>query len=225
MTTPEAQEAAAKQRIIKHMNADHHDSIRRYVEAYASKTIVQSRNAQMTDIDLGQMKFSCGNQQAVVAFDPPMKSLREARERLVQMDKDTLQALGRSDISIQEYIPPTAKLGHLLNFTQCLLAYLLLPRPANFRPGSLLYDTVLFRYPPFANFNAQFGWIVFAVMLPIHLFETHLMVKKLTRHGRGLADGVWWKWVGSTFVEGVTAFWRLDGLIEEKRREKDAKKH
>lgn len=30
MTTPEAQDAAAKQRIIKHMNADHHDSVRDY---------------------------------------------------------------------------------------------------------------------------------------------------------------------------------------------------
>lgn len=28
MTAPEAADAAAKQRIIKHMNADHHDSVR-----------------------------------------------------------------------------------------------------------------------------------------------------------------------------------------------------
>jgi len=28
MTSPEAADAAAKQRIIKHMNADHHDSVR-----------------------------------------------------------------------------------------------------------------------------------------------------------------------------------------------------
>lgn len=28
MATPEAQEVAAKQRIINHMNADHHDSVR-----------------------------------------------------------------------------------------------------------------------------------------------------------------------------------------------------
>lgn len=31
MATPEAQDAAAKQRIIKHMNADHHDSVRYFV--------------------------------------------------------------------------------------------------------------------------------------------------------------------------------------------------
>lgn len=187
--------------------------------------MLQSRNTQMTDINLEQMKFSCGNQQVVVAFNPPLKSLREARERLVQMDKDTLQALGRSDISISEYISPATKLGHLLNFTQCVLAFLLLPRPANFRPGSLLYDNVLFRVPPFANFNAHFGWIVFLIMLPIHLFEAYSMAKKLGRHGLSLADRVWWIWVGSAFIEGMPSFWRLDGLIGEKRREKDAKKH
>ena len=179
----------------------------------------------MTDIDLSQMKFSCGGQQAVITFDPPMKSLREARERLVQMDKDSLQVLGRSDISITTFIPPTAKIGHLFNFTQCLLAYILLPRPANFRPGSLLYDGLLFRVPSFASFVAQIGWIVFVIMLPIHLFETGVMFKKLLKHGCSPADGVWWKWMATCLVEGVTAFWRLDGLIEGKRREKEAKKH
>ncbi|KAF1852163.1 integral membrane protein-like protein [Cucurbitaria berberidis CBS 394.84] len=225
MAAPEAQEAAAKQRIIKHMNADHHDSIRRYVEAYASKSTFQSRDAQMTDIDLGEMKFSCGGQQVVVTFDPPMTALREARERLVQMDKDSLQALGRSDISVTTFIPATAKPGHLYNFTQCVLAYLLLPRPANFRPGSLLYESLLYKVPSIAAFIAQIAWIVFAIMLPLHIGETVLMARKLAKHGCSPADGVWWKWMGTCFVEGITSFWRLDGLIEGKRREKEAKKH
>ncbi|KAF1939175.1 integral membrane protein-like protein [Clathrospora elynae] len=225
MTTPEEQDAAAKQRIIKHMNADHHDSIRRYMEAYNQKSLFQSRDAQMTDIDLKQMKFSCCGQEAVVAFDPPMKSLREARERVVQMDKDALQILGRSNISITTYIPPYTRPGHLWNFTQCSLAFLLLPRPANFQPGSLLYDTVLFRVPGFVNLVAQIGWIVFAIMLPIHVAETGIMARKLARHGCTFLDGVWWKWMGSCFVEGITSFWRLDGLIEEKKRENEAKKH
>ena len=185
-----------------------------------------SRNAQMTDITLTEMRFSCdGGQQPIITFDPPMKSLREARERLVQMDKDALQVLGRSDISITSYIPPYVKLGHLWNFTQCLVAYTLLPRPANFKPGSLLYETVLFRVPAFAEFVARISWIVFAIMLPIHLIETGIMSRNLAKHGSTFLDAVWWKWMGSCFVEGVTSFWRLDGLIEEKKREKEAKKH
>lgn len=179
----------------------------------------------MINIYLDHMIFLIGSHQIVIPFDPPMKSFREARERLVEMDKDALHVLGRSDISITSFIPPTVKIGHLFNFTQCLLAYMLLPRPANFRPGSLLYDGLLYRVPSFAAFVAQISWIVFAIMLPIHIFEASLMVRKLQRHGCSPVDGVWWKWVATCFVEGFTAFWRLDGLIEGKKQEKEAKKH
>ncbi|KAJ4358984.1 hypothetical protein N0V95_002600 [Ascochyta clinopodiicola] len=207
------------------MNADHHDSIRRYVEAYASKTPWQSHSAQMTDIDLTSMSFSCGGQTSTIAIDPPMTSLREARERVVQMDKDALRILGRSDITVSRYIPPYVHLGHLFNFSQCLLVYLLLPRGANFRPGSLLYDNLLFMAPAFARFVLQVRWIVLPIMLAIHVYETTIMATKVRRHGLSPADAVWWLWVGSSFVEGITSFWRLDGLIAEKQREKDAKKH
>jgi hypothetical protein len=179
----------------------------------------------MTDISLGEMKFSCSGQTTTVPFDPPMKSLREARERLVQMDKDTLRILDRSDITVSRYIPPYANLAHLFNFSQCLLVSLLLPRGANFRPGSLLYDNILFMVPAFASFVLQVRWFVLPIMLAIHLFETTLMAKKLKRHGLSPVDSIWWAWMGSSFVEGITSFWRLDGLIAEKQQEKDAKKH
>jgi hypothetical protein len=179
----------------------------------------------MTDITLNEMKFSCGGQSSTITFDPPMKSLCEARERLVQMDKDTLQILDRSDITVTRYIPPYVNPGHLFNFTQCLLVYLLLPRGANFRPGSWVYDNLLTMVPAFARFVLQVRWIVLPIMLAIHITEAVIMAKKVKRHGLSSADAVWWLWMGSSFVEGVTSFWRLDGLIAEKQREKDAKKH
>ncbi len=185
----------------------------------------QSRSAQMVDIDLNRMVLTCGGQRDVIAFDPPMKTMREARERLVQMDKDALQTLGRSDIPITKFIPAYTHPAHLWNFTQCVLAMLLLPRPANWQPGSLLYSTVLYHVPGFASFVARIGWIVFAVMLPIHAVEAIIMAKKLATHGCTFMDAVWWKWVGTCFVEGFTSFFRLNALLEEKKREKDAKKH
>lgn len=181
----------------------------------------------MTDISLTEMKFSCHGQQHTIAFDPPMKSLREARERVVQLDKEALQILGRSDISIDKYIPPTVKLGHLFNFTQCILSYTLLPFASNWQPGSLIYDSFLYRLPAFANFLVAVGWyIVVVIMIPIHSVEAGIMARRLKiKHGLTPLDAVWWQWVGSTFVEGVTAMWRLDGLVEQKKREKEAKKH
>jgi hypothetical protein len=181
----------------------------------------------MTDISLNEMQFTCNGQQHTIAFDPPMKSLREARERVVQLDKDALQILDRSDITIDRYIPPTVKLGHLWNFSQCFFSYLFLPHPSIWQPGSLLYDSLLYRVPAFASLIAVVGWwIVVGIMIPIHTFEAGLMGKRLRKkHGSTPLDWVWWAWTGSCFVEGVTSKWRLDGLVKEKRREKDAKKH
>ncbi|KAF2829838.1 hypothetical protein CC86DRAFT_367760 [Ophiobolus disseminans] len=227
MATPDAQEDAARQRIIKHMNADHLDSVRRYLEAYAKKSILQTRSAQMTDISLNEMKFSCNGQQHVIAFDPPMKSLREARERVVELDKDALQILGRSDVSVDKYIPPYVKFGHYWNFTQCVLAYVLLPYPFVWQHGSVLYDSFLYRFPSFANLIASVGWyVVVFIMLPLHFVEAGFMARRLRiKHGLIPLDGVWWLWVSSCFIEGVTAKWRLDGLVEQKKKEKEAKKH
>lgn len=187
----------------------------------------QTRNAQMTDISLNEMKFMCKGEQHSITFDPPMKSLREVRERVVQLDKEALQVLGRSDIAVDKYIPPTAHLGHLLNFSQCLFSYLFLPHPSIWQPGSLMYNNILYRVPTFANFVAQFGWwIVIGIMIPIHTIEARYIARRLrTKHGLTQLDLVWWAWTASCFVEGITSIWRLDSLVEEKRKEKDAKKH
>ncbi|KAF2005313.1 integral membrane protein-like protein [Amniculicola lignicola CBS 123094] len=225
MATPEAQEAAAKERIIKHMNADHQDSVRRYFEHAQGVSAIRARNARMTDISLTEMKFSTGSTETSMAFDPPMKSLREARERLVQLDKDTLVSLSRSDIAVTKYIPPYVHPAHLFNFSSCLLTYIVYSRPAHFRPGSLFFDNLFYKFPGFANFSLTIQPWLMTIMLAIHIYESSLMIRKLGKHGLTAYDGVWWGWLASCFVEGVTSFKRLDGLIAEKKKEKEAKKH
>lgn len=244
MATSEAQDNAAKQRIVNHMNADHTDSvrmhlvftspilevdsrkkIRRYLEAFSRKSVYQTRNARMTDVTLNDMKFECGGQQITIAFDPPLKSYRETRERVVQLDKDALRILQRSDIAITKYIPPWVRLGHLFNFTQCVVVWVLYSRAAHFKPGSLPYDLVLYRVPRFANFSLTIQPLLMVIMLVIHLFEVGLMIRKLGRHGLTLFDGMLWAWSASAFIEGFTSFWRLNTFIAAKKQEKEAKKH
>jgi hypothetical protein len=181
----------------------------------------------MTDITLDDMKIDCGGQQYVIPFDPPMKSLREARDRVVQLDKDALQALYRSEVSIAntKYVPPYANPFHLFNFTQCFLVYFAFSRAANFQPGSLLYDNLLSSFPGFASFNLAIQPFLFPLMVGIHALETGIMITMLDRHGLTPLSGLWWAWVGSCFVEGRPSFWRLDGVIERRRKEKEAKKH
>jgi hypothetical protein len=201
--------------------------VRRYLEAYSDLSVFQTRDAKMTDITLNEMKFMCNGQQHTIAFDPPMKSFRDARERSVQLDKDALTILGRSDLAVDRYVPPTVKTGHLINFSTCFLCYLFLPFPSNWQPGSLLYDTVLHYIPWFANFVALIGWWIFVlIILPVHTLEAGLMARRLRiRHGLTPFDGMWWAWTGSCFVEGITSTWRLNSLLDQKRKEKNAKKH
>lgn len=228
MATPEAQEAAVKERIVNHMNKDHADSVRRYLEAFSQKSFYQVRHARLTDVTLNDIKFNCGGQHIVIPFDPPMKALREARERLVQLDKDALNALGRSDISITKYNPPWAPgfhFIHLLNFTTCLLTWLAFSRNANFQPGSFLHDNLLSEFPHFNDFCSAIQPILLPTMFIIHAIEAVLMARKLSRHGLTPFDGVWWAWVASCFNEGWTSFLRANSLIEEKRKEKESKKH
>jgi hypothetical protein len=51
------------------------------------------------------------------------------------------------------------------------------------------------------------------------------MAGKMRKHGAAPFERVWCLWMATCFVEGITSFWRLDGLIAKKRREKDSKKH
>jgi hypothetical protein len=149
----------------------------------------------MTDIDLNGMKISYAGKQAFLPFDPPMKSMRDARERLVQMDKDANEALGRDPIPITTFIPCYVHVGHLFNFSACLLTYIFLPREANIQPGSLLYDHALYKFPGFVEFVKVIRLWVIWIMLGIHITESVLMVKKLRKHGLTPLDGLWWKWV------------------------------
>ncbi|GME41615.1 hypothetical protein GTA08_BOTSDO00509 [Neofusicoccum parvum] len=223
MADPAAQEAAAKQRIISHMNADHQDSIVRYVEHYCKVSALAARKARLVDMNLGSMSVDAAGKKYTVPLEPPMQSWREARERLVQMDKDALAALGRSDITVKQYTRPRG--AHAVVFAVCALTYVLVSRRANALPGSFIYDHVLKHAPGFAAFTAQVQPIVLALMVGIHVVESSVMARRLQRHNVALLSGLWWKWVASCFIEGFGALQRVDALVQEGRREKDKQKH
>lgn len=182
----------------------------------------------MTDIDLNGMKISYAGKKAFIPFDPPMKSMRDARERLVQMDKDANEALGRDPISITTFIPCYVHPGHLFNFSACFLTYLFLSRSANVQPGSLVYDHVLYRFPGFVNFVTAIRLWVFSIMTAIHVTESVIMAKKLRKHGLTPLDGFWWKWVRKSppkrilrvntnhcfFIDGIMFYRGGDRLLE-----------
>merc|ERR1712072_128034 len=89
MADQQAKDEAAKNRIISHMNADHHDSIVRYLEHFCKIPSWTADSGKMTDIDLRSMTFSCGGGRKTysITLNPPMTSYRDARERAVQLDQ------------------------------------------------------------------------------------------------------------------------------------------
>lgn len=161
-------------------------------------------------------------------MDPPMKAMREARERLIQLDKEALNLLGLTEIPITKYTTPYASGLHPIhpfNFTLCLIVLIAFSRRANFKSGSLLHDNLLSFIPGFGEFLFAIQPYLFYIMLAIHATETAFMASKLRRHGLTPSERVWWAWMGSCFVEGKTCWVRLDAHINEKLKERETKKH
>jgi hypothetical protein len=135
-----------------------------------------------------------------------MSGFRDARERLVDMDKKTVIGLNRSRITLKEYRPP--KGFPAVVFAVCLSTYILLSRKENTLPGSLLYDNVLKYIPRFAEFSHNTRDYVIWPMLVIHITEASIMTNTLKKHSVPLFSRLWWMWTVSSFVEGFDSFRR-----------------
>src|SRR5438046_6159284 len=96
--------AAAKARILNHMNADHQAELSHYLRHYSHLSRSAARSPKLTDISLDSITIIATNGSTYsIALTPPMASLSEARNRLIKMDQDARSALGISDIRVSEY--------------------------------------------------------------------------------------------------------------------------
>ncbi|KAE9992355.1 hypothetical protein EG327_009309 [Venturia inaequalis] len=162
-----------RKRIITHMNNDHADSVIRYAEHYGNASRYTSRHAKVEDVTLDKLVLSAGGRTISIPLDPPLKSFSEARERVVKMDQDCIEALGRDSITIKEYRAP--KGFEAIIFATCFSTFILLSRPDN-------VAFVFQRLPEFAAFVLRIRLLVLFPMLAIHIFEASLMIRKLQRH-------------------------------------------
>lgn len=216
----EGQDAAAKERVLFHMNADHQVSLVAYLRVYCNVTENPSYTAKMEDINLLSMVISYGGSRYSVPVDPPMKSIRDARSRLVDMHSRCLEQLGESDITIREYTIP--KGFHAVVFTLCFSAYICLSARSNFLPGSILYSAVFQYSPKFANLCYVVQPALLATMILIHVVEAGILaVKVLKPHRVHMFSGLWWKWMVSTFIEGYGAFQRTEKIVQKERKRID----
>jgi len=156
----------------------------------------------ISDVSLDTLVFSCGHKTYKTPFQPPLTSFREVRERVVQMDKECLAGLSRSDITVQEFIP--ARGPYLVLFVIVTATLAAFRTRANLESGGLI---ATFAPEAFTRFCWTIQPFVLYPMLLIHGCEAYWMATgRLRRHSVNMRSDIWWKWVGTTFVEGVGAF-------------------
>ncbi|CZR67972.1 related to integral membrane protein [Phialocephala subalpina] len=226
MADPISKDEAAKARIIKHMNADHADSLSLYLQHYCHLSARSTRNAQISSISLAHMSLQTTDGKAYsIPFSPPMTSWAEARTRTVDMDREARTALDVSNIKITSYEPPR-KPFHIFVFGICLFTFGVFAMRNRIVPGTWFYDVPLKYWPGGPEW---FVWIAKTIALPvvvIHLGEAYLMDRtRLRKHGVERGTALWWKWVVSCFIEGYGCHQRIDAAVRRKTKEAEAAKH
>lgn len=175
----------------------------------------------MTDVDLSGMTFTCGGKTQRIPFDPPLKSYREVRERVVEMDKECVDALGRSDVTINEFVPPTGL--YLVIFLVVIATCVAYSQRWWFAQGGIVEHVL---GSGFASFSWYLQPWLISGMLLLHSAELAFYIPHhLRKHSMNPRSSVWWLWVGTFFVEGVFASMRFRTLVERKREEKRRQKH
>ena len=205
------------------MNADHQDSVGRiywedlkcnnnqqairFLEHYCHLPSFSARNARFVEINQFEITMSSGSNLYHIALEPPMQTLMETRARLVYLDQKAIDAKGRSTVTVKEYRGPST-LFEIFIFTACVFTLTVLSRKQNVTSGSWLHDVMLFHAPGFAHVPEKMQSI-FWPMLCIHCAEAVFMATvKLNRHTVPVGSSLWWKWVISTFIDGLFSFRR-----------------
>lgn len=231
MSDSTSQDQAAKARIVKHMNADHHDSVHmipsdtnealinlifqiiRYLQHFHSLSSISAYDGKLVDLDLSSITLSCHGKTYRIPLDPPMKSYRDARERVVELDKQCRRALGQSDVTVKAYIPPTGK--HAIPFLVILATFVAYSQRWWFGQGQIV-ESVL--GSSFANFSWKIQPKLLLFLVVVHGAEMiYFAAVKLRHHSVNIRSPAWWLWTASTFIEGQFCYRRFDASITAQR--------
>ncbi|KAI4115842.1 MAG: hypothetical protein LQ345_003639 [Seirophora villosa] len=224
MTQSEKDEAA-KERIIKHMNSDHQDSLIRYLEYFCHLSSFSARNATLNNVTLDSLSISTSHGKShLVPVQPALGTWSDARTRFADLDAQAVQGLGRSNITVKKYTRPTGFMAVV--FLAALLTYVFFSKRSNFQPGSIIFDVLLRHVARFARFCYTVQPLVLSLTLAIHLTEaTYMARSRLRKHTVPTFSKLWWIWIGSTFIEGAGAFIRIDRIVEDEKARKASAKH
>ncbi|KAG8708446.1 hypothetical protein FRC08_018878 [Ceratobasidium sp. 394] len=218
-----------KDRIIRHMNADHQDSLANYLQYYAKASPSEAATAELVDINTGGMTITRiiepngPPRPIVVPIDPPMDSLGQARERLVAMAFESLEGLGLSRWKVDAYPVPTFW-GFGYTVVTCIIFALLLFPNQTLRPGAQARQLLLFNSDRVARLLYTYQREIRSVIMGVAVYTAVMrMRRRLKRHSYASSWGVWVSWSVAALLEGPFAcrsFDRAVQAVESKAREK-----
>ncbi|KAH7321007.1 hypothetical protein B0I35DRAFT_408015 [Stachybotrys elegans] len=218
-------EDQAKQRIIAHMNRDHPRELAHYLRHYVQLSASAAADPTLRDITMKSMVIQARGKEYTVPISPPLGSWRDARDRLVAMDTEARNALGISDIVINEWVAPGFDTLGIVSFAVLFFFASAASLPL-MHPGTQLWqflDTVW----PFGA--AGYRWLVGAMLWPvlaIHTFETILFeFTQMRKYSVKRGSGAWVLWMLTCFVGGAPTWPHLRRLADKKREQKQAKTH
>jgi len=167
------------------------------------------------------MTLTASNKIYTIPFTPPLSSYREARERVVAMDKECLSALKRSDITVDEFIWPTGL--YALEFIIIAATFIGFSQRWWFADGGVVSQILGDGFARFA-WGIQ-PWLILGMVL-VHGAElAYFIPMKLRRHSVSVRSPVWWQWAVTEFVCGVLCSTRFDALVMRKREAKEKQQH
>jgi hypothetical protein len=137
------------------------------------------------------------------------------------MDKTCREALSRSDITVNEFVPPTGL--YLLEFLLSAATFIGYSQRWWFAHGQVVERTL---GSGFAKFSWTIQpWIISAMLL-IHGVELVFFIPRLLiKHNANPWTTTWWLWVVFSFVEGQPSWWRFKRHVSKKQEEKQMQKH
>lgn len=175
----------------------------------------------MTAVDLTGMTLVAGGKAYSIPFEPPLQSYRDARERVVAMDKDCLAALGRSDVTVNEHTWPTGL--HAVGLAVCAATFLGFSQRWWFAADQMVANIL-------GQSFAQFAWTIqpwlITGMFLIHGAELAWFIPaRLQKHSVNVRTKEFWLWAASEFIGGLFCSTQFDALVEKKRVAKAKQQH
>ncbi|KAI1330660.1 hypothetical protein F5Y16DRAFT_339823 [Xylariaceae sp. FL0255] len=216
-----------KARITSHMNKEHSSELKQYLQAFNNLTARQASNAQLIDLSLDTLTIKSASGTHQVRVSPPMKSLADARVRLVDMASEAQAKLGLGGVRVTTLQAPAgAGLVSFVGISFYFFSYVALAT-GYLAPSTAAWEA-LNQYWPF-NGAKGFAWLVRAIFWPvlaIHVAEAGWMAySRLPKYGIPVGSLLWIGWVSQTFFEGYPAMLQFDALVAKAKADKEGAKH